>query len=433
MSTSEHDRPSLFEAFGIELEYMIVDRTSLDVRPIADALITAACGTPESEIERPGGISWSNELVNHVLELKVTDPAPRLDGLPQRFQAGAAEINDLLGPMHARLMPGAMHPWMDPRTQTVLWPHEYSRVYGTFDRLFDCRRHGWANLQSVHLNLPFKGDAEFGRLHAAVRLVLPILPALCASSPFIDGRATGLLDNRLEVYASNQAKTPSLTGRVIPEPVFTQADYQRVVLDPIARDVRRLDPSGVMQPEWMNSRGAIARFDRGTIEIRVMDVQECPRADIAIVAAVVAVLMWLVAEEPCPLAAQQSFGVEPLRAIFDACVRGADEAVITNHAYLAALGHRSAGTSSSARCAAGELWAGLIERAGIQPGGDSLLGPVEHILKRGPLSRRILTALGDPQRSAQDEYTPDRRRLHAVYAELCTCLQTGTLLGQTPR
>ena len=32
----------------------------------------------------------------------------------------------------------------------------------------------------------------------------------------------------------------------------------------------------------MNSRGAIARFDRNAIEIRVIDVQECPKADLAI-------------------------------------------------------------------------------------------------------------------------------------------------------
>ena len=50
-------------------------------------------------------------------------------------------------------------------------------MYEAYDRIFDCRGHGWANLQAVHLNLPFSGDEEFGRLHAAIRLVLPIMPA----------------------------------------------------------------------------------------------------------------------------------------------------------------------------------------------------------------------------------------------------------------
>ena len=53
----------------------------------------------------------------------------------------------------------------------------------------------------------------------------------------------------------------------------------------------------VPRDEWLNARGAIARFGRGTIEIRVLDVQECPQADLAICAAVVEVLQALVAED----------------------------------------------------------------------------------------------------------------------------------------
>ena len=49
-------------------------------------------------------------------------------------------------------------------------------VYEAFDRIFDCRGHGWANLQSVHLNLPFGDDDEFGRLHAAIRSSFPCCP-----------------------------------------------------------------------------------------------------------------------------------------------------------------------------------------------------------------------------------------------------------------
>ncbi len=33
---------SAFSAFGIEIEYMIVDRTTLDVAPLADRLLTEA-------------------------------------------------------------------------------------------------------------------------------------------------------------------------------------------------------------------------------------------------------------------------------------------------------------------------------------------------------------------------------------------------------
>ena len=37
------------------------------------------------------------------------------------------------------------------------------------------------------------------------------------------------------------------------------------------RQIAPLDPDHVVQYEWLNSRGAIARFDRNAIEIRVID------------------------------------------------------------------------------------------------------------------------------------------------------------------
>src|SRR5690606_19527526 len=93
--TAPARRPlGLFEAIGIELEYMIVDAGTLDVLPICDRLLAAeamradsaaaassastassaagaagpavgAAGKVVSDVER-GPISWSNELALHV-------------------------------------------------------------------------------------------------------------------------------------------------------------------------------------------------------------------------------------------------------------------------------------------------------------------------------------------------------------------------------
>ncbi|TFG66632.1 MAG: glutamate--cysteine ligase, partial [Gemmatimonadales bacterium] len=170
---------------------MIVDADTLDVLPVADRLLGE-----EAEIDR-GALAWSNELVLHVIELKTNGPAACLSSLPSHFQHDVAEIVEALKPLGARLMPTGMHPWMKP-DEARLWPHEYTAVYRALDRLFSCKQHGWSNLQSTHINLPFHGDEEFGRLHAAIRLVLPLIPALAASSPLQEGVRTGLLDTRLE-------------------------------------------------------------------------------------------------------------------------------------------------------------------------------------------------------------------------------------------
>src|SRR5262245_12912180 len=91
----------LFEAYGVELEYMIVDAESLSVRPMSDVVLHQAAGEYLSEIEM-GDISWSNELALHVIELKITDPAPSLEPLAALFQQHVTKINDLLRPLGAR-------------------------------------------------------------------------------------------------------------------------------------------------------------------------------------------------------------------------------------------------------------------------------------------------------------------------------------------
>ncbi|MEX0585788.1 MAG: hypothetical protein WD176_04050, partial [Pirellulales bacterium] len=69
----------LFEAFGVELEYVIVDQATLDVRPVADELFFRLTGEYSGEVAPPDiaplDIAWSNELVLHVVELKTTAPA----------------------------------------------------------------------------------------------------------------------------------------------------------------------------------------------------------------------------------------------------------------------------------------------------------------------------------------------------------------------
>ena len=147
----------LFEGFGIEIEYMIVETGSLNVAPICDRLLAELAGEPTNEVEL-GPLACSNELALHLVELKTNGPAPALAGVAERFATGIAQLEQRLAPHGARLLPGAMHPWMDPLTETRLWPHEQGPIYQAYNRIFDCRGHGWANLQSVHLNLPFASD-----------------------------------------------------------------------------------------------------------------------------------------------------------------------------------------------------------------------------------------------------------------------------------
>jgi len=403
-------RLAAFGGCGIELEHMIVDRESLDVAPIADRLLADLAGEVVEEAVT-GELGVSNELALHLIEIKNPFPARFLPSLVAPFKDETQRLNAVLAAHGARLLGTGMHPWMSPRHETRLWPHAGAPIYRTYDAIFDCRRHGWANVQSMHVNLPFASDEEFERLHAAVRLVLPLVPALAASSPIADGAPTGYLDYRLVAYRDHQSRYPKTVGAVIPETVRSEAEYRERILEPMYRAIAPADPLGVLQKEWLNSRGAIARFDRSAIEIRLADAQECPVADLAIAGAIVGVVEAIYEERWEGLAEQQAIPTASLDTILRACVRDGERAHIDDAAILRAWG------IARAQASARDVWSWWM--ANIDPGPWG--GIWEALLAEGPLGRRILRAL-DNESSAS--------RIREVYRELGRCLDEGTMFRE---
>ncbi len=428
MNAEPNPQLPIFSAYGIEIEYMIVSDQTLDVLPVSDQILRAVSGSYLSEVEM-GALGWSNELVLHVIELKTNGPARDLTGLSEHFWHDVRRINEVLEPLHGRLMPTAMHPWMDPLRETRLWPHEYSEVYEAFDRIFGCRGHGWSNLQSVHINLPFANDEEFAKLHTAIRTALPLLPALACSSPIVEGRFDGALDRRLEYYRNNCKKLPEVTGLVVPEACRSRSDYEQRVLAPIARAIDTHDLARLLEPEWTNARGAIARFERGSIEIRVLDVQECPTADLAVVSAVIALVRALAEERWSPLSAQFSLDHAHLAALFSTAARQGGRAVLQDPEYLQALG-----LSGHRELELRQVWKTLVARlVDDRLVHESAIAPLRHILEHGTLAERIVRGVFGVELSGLRAGDPiSSERLHAVYRELCECLAHDRLY-QPPR
>ncbi len=401
----------LFDGFGIELEYMIVDKETLQVKPIADNLLKHELGTIGSDFEN-GMVTWSNELVLHVIEIKSTRPEADLQTLEKAFVRNVAHINSILNEWGARLVPSAAHPFMNPFSDTQLWPHDNNEVYSLYDKIFDSKGHGWSNLQSTHLNLPFHGNEEFAKLHAAIRLILPLLPALCASSPILDSQPTGMLDTRLRYYKTNQAKIPIITGSVIPEAVYSEEAYNRQIYEPIANEIVPYDPEEILDPIWVNSRGAIARFDRGSIEIRVMDIQECPAADLAIVSTVVETLQWLVAEKSIPMKEQMNMDTMELSNIFDKTMATGLATPIDNISYLASFG-------LSAPSTVADVWKNILASLPATSAYQKINRQIINtILNQGSLSERILAAL-------QGDFS--KENILFVYRKLGLCLEENKL------
>jgi glutamate---cysteine ligase / carboxylate-amine ligase len=397
----------LFEGYGIELEYMIVDKENLSVFPATDKVIYSITNEYVGDAE-VGEMEWSNELALHVIELKTKGPVKSIDHLSDAFYQNVIQINEILEKMGGRLMPTAMHPWMDPMCECQLWPHDNSPIYDTYNRIFDCRGHGWANLQSMHINLPFADDEEFGRLHAAIRIILPLLPALAASSPIAEGKKSAYLDLRLEVYRNNQSKVPSIAGKVIPEPVFSKEEYDTKIFQPLYKDISPYDPDGILQDEWLNSRGAIARFDRNTIEIRLVDVQECPKADIAIAAFIIEILKAMISEKWISYDEQKKYSEDELANILLSVIKTAEKTHIGSGSFLKAFG-----LDADKKYTAGAILKHLYKNVMTDKTNEQWQEALEVILDEGTLSTRII-------RAANGDYSP--QNLRKIYASLCDCL-----------
>lgn len=397
----------LFAVHGVEIEYMIVDQETLQVLPWADRVLVDAQGQVSGELDF-GPISWCNELARHVLELKCTRPAEQLAPLVQQFQDNIQQVNQRLAPLGAQLLPGGMHPWMDPVKELALWPMENTEIYQAYDRIFSCQGHGWANLQSVQLNLPFANDAEFGQLHAAIRAVIPLLCGLAASTPYAEGQYTGMLDYRMEVYRHNSKRIPLVAGDVVPEPVFSIADYHDRILRPMYASIAPWDAEGVLQEDWLNSRGGLPRFERQSIEVRTIDSQECVSADIALMMVVTALIRALVEER---WVSQQQLRAVPqavLQELFLTSIQRAEHSWLDDSHWFNLFALPRRGMSL------GLAWGSIIERLQREDLLPTAAEPMlQHILSHGTLASRILAQVGTGA---------SRDQLKQCYQSLSTCL-----------
>lgn len=394
---------SIFSVLGIEIEYMLVDKDGLNIQPKSDLIFKGLAGRHANEVELDD-IIISNELVMHVIEFKNNGPKSPSVPIAEQFQKAILAIQPQLLVENLMLMPSGVHPWMNPYLETVRWPYENKDIYQQYDTIFDCKGHGWSNLQSMHVNLPYANDEEFCQLHNSIRLILPLLPALAASSPILEGKLTGFLDSRLHFYSQNQSRLPSISGEIIPDFISTEQEYIKKIINPMYEEISPFDPEGLLQHPWLNSRASIPKFDQKAIEIRIIDSQECVTADIAIAKIIHAILKnWHESSQyhleiPCE--------TKPLKYLFDQAIRsGLSTRVDDAELFVQWQLPKGAKTLR-------QIWFHLIEKNSFFLTHDEQIA-LELILSQGNLSERIIDA-------TRNNHHPDS--LKAIYAQLTSCL-----------
>jgi carboxylate-amine ligase len=275
---------------GPEHEFSINDE-NLRALPISDEVIKKIAGRIYNEV-RLGRVFVGKELQKHVIELRAAEPFETLSEFEEVMQSGLEELLSYID--NYRLLGLGMHPLLKLEEARV-WDHKHSRLYEAYDRIFNIRQHGWLNIQSFQLNISFSNEREAIEMHNKVRILLPYLTAIASASPLCEGKIY-FVDTRVHYYRINQKEIPLICNDVIPEKVGSFKEYKRILRN-IYEELAARD-AYVLCREWVNSRGAIFRFSRNCLEIKIMDEQECIKSDVALSAFVTSILRADIEEIP---------------------------------------------------------------------------------------------------------------------------------------
>lgn len=281
------------EVLGPEHELALVDG-ELNALPISDKIIKGYCGKIVNFVEM-SSFTFGKELQMHVMELKANKPFETPIQFEETMQNAVLTLSEIVQKHGAKLLGTGMHPLLKLK-DTAIWPHYHRKIYHEYARIFNLNQHGWLNIQSFHLNLPYQKEADGVQTHNLLANICAYLPAIAASSPIYESKAGPNVDNRLQFYRVNQKEVSSVTGDVIPEYVASLSRYKRDVIVRYSEDLAKAGAGkAILWREWVNSRGVIFRFDRSALEVRVMDEQECIKSDVALSCFIRAALRGLIA------------------------------------------------------------------------------------------------------------------------------------------
>ena len=247
---------------GLEEEFSVLDPVSLDMVPRYEELREAADRDPV--LSR----SVTGELLSSEIEItsgRGEDLRAAIEAQREhrrRLFALAADHGVALGST-------GTHPWADYREQRIIDTEHYRRVEQGL------RYVAWRNNTfSLHVHVGIRGPDRVVQVCDRLRPVLPLLLAISASSPFLDGRDSGLHSARSQTF------TRSFPRCGVPDVIGSWAQFSAYL-------------------EFLISTGSIVEYTQvwwsvrphlsfGTVEMRICDAQATAAESEALAALVVA-------------------------------------------------------------------------------------------------------------------------------------------------
>ncbi|MDQ6819323.1 MAG: YbdK family carboxylate-amine ligase [Actinomycetota bacterium] len=247
---------------GLEEEFALVDPEGLGLVQRFEELRDAAASDPVL------AASISGELISSEIEIRsgrgddLTCATAAQRDHRRRLFATATQLDIALGAT-------GTHPFSDYREQRIIDTEHYRRVEEGLKYV------AWRNNTfSLHVHVGMRGADRAVLVCDRLRPVLPLLLAISANSPFVDGRASGLHSSRTQIF------TKSFPRCGVPDAFGSWrafADY----VDFLVKTRSIIEYTQV----WWSVRPHPAF---GTVEVRICDVQGTAEESEALAALMVA-------------------------------------------------------------------------------------------------------------------------------------------------
>jgi carboxylate-amine ligase len=232
---------------GLEEEFAIVNPQTLELEHRFEDVV-AACQGDEVLAEAAAG-----ELIASEVEIRSGRSESFTDAVSRQIER-RARLFDLVGAMGLTLAAMGTHPWANYLDQRIIDTPHYNRL-----------RHelGWVaqrnNTWSLHLHMGIRGADRAIAVCDWLRELLPLLLAVSANSPFLDGRDSGLHSVRSEIF------TRTFPRCGVPSPFRDWATYAGFV-----DTLQRLGSVVESTQLWWSVR---PHHSFGTVEVRICDAQ----------------------------------------------------------------------------------------------------------------------------------------------------------------
>jgi len=233
---------------GIEEEFSILDPRTLDLAPRFEELRDAARTADPRLHEHITG-----ELIESEIEI-ISGAGEDLADAIARQRGRRRALFALAGAHGAQLGATGTHPWADYRQQPVIDNEHYRRVEEGLKYV------AWRNNTfSLHVHVGVRDIDRAVRVCDRMRPLLPLLLAVSANSPFLDGRLAGLHSARTQTF------TRSFPRCGVPHSFGGWPAFRRYIELLIATQ-SIIEFTQV----WWSVR---PHFSYGTVEVRICDAQ----------------------------------------------------------------------------------------------------------------------------------------------------------------